>query len=98
ERERLAAAVAGGVRGTLAVAAPQVLARALLVQDAEPVTRRTGVERRPAVALRVADRELVRVGVALRVPVEELAEERAAGPVDLRDEDERLAHRDEVVE
>ena len=49
-------------------------------------------------ALRVSDRELVRVRMALRVAVEELAEERAAGTLDLRDEDERLANRHRVFD
>ena len=38
------------------------------------------------------------MGVALRVAVEELAEQRAPGAGHLRDEDERLGDRDEVVE
>ena len=47
---------------------------------------------------RIADLDLVRVRVTLGVAVEELAEERAAGALDLRDEDERLPDGDEVLE
>jgi hypothetical protein len=44
------------------------------------------------------DVDLARVRVALRVAVEELAQERAAGTLDLGDEDERLANLDQVLE
>jgi hypothetical protein len=45
-----------------------------------------------------ADLELVRMSVTLGVEVEELREERPAGTRDLRDQDERLAYRDDLLE
>ena len=56
------------------------------------------VERRPVPLLRLADADLVRVRVHLGVAVEQLAEERPARALDLRDQDERLLDGDEVLE
>jgi hypothetical protein len=69
-----------------------------LLERLEPGLRRREVERGPVPLLRLADADLVRVGVHLRVAVEELAEQRPAGALDLRDEDERLANEHEVLE
>jgi hypothetical protein len=67
----------------------------VLVERLEPGLGRLEVELRPPCL--APDLELVRVGVALRMPVEQPAEECAARALDLRDEHHGLADLHDVV-
>src|SRR5581483_12020597 len=96
EREHVSALVDRPRR--LPVAAAQALRDELLVEDGECRLRPLEVDRRPVPLLRMADLDLARMGVTLGMAVEELAEQGPARALDLRDEHERLADRDDVVE
>ena len=68
------------------------------MQRREPRLGRAEVERRPVPLVRLADADLVRVRMHFGVAVEELAEQRPARALDLRDQHERLAHRHQLVQ
>ena len=68
-----------------------------LVQRREPRLGRAEVEGRPVPLVRLADADLVRVRMHFGVAVEELAEQRPARALDLRDQHERLMHRHQLV-
>ena len=89
---------AARVRAARPLCTADALDDAAKVEGLEPRLRPREVERRPVVLLRVADLQLVRVDMALAVPVEELEQERPAGALDLRDQDERLTDRHDVGE
>jgi hypothetical protein len=98
KRQDVVVDAAHELSGRLRVALAQVALDLPLVQALEPALGRLSkVEARPAELVRVPEVELAGVGVTLGMTVKELAEERSAGALDLRDEDERFAHLDQVL-
>src|SRR5262249_1028891 len=84
--------------GRLPIAGPQPLRVPRFLDHLERPVGGGEIERTVRRLVEVPEGELVRMRMALGMAVEELAEQGSTGPVDLRDQDQRLVDRHDVLQ